>query len=85
MPALWTLKPRNRRACQCQRGRFESDVKRIEELRNPLAHASSYAMSWDAVGALRETVRILAELRNHIKRAASKHDSKAHPGQYVSA
>ena len=59
--------------------RFESDVKRIEELRNPLAHASSYAMSWDAVEALRETVRILAELRNHIRRAASKHDSNAHP------
>lgn len=65
--------------------RFGSDVKRIEVLRNPLAHASTYAMSWDAVGALRETVRILVELRNHIKRAASKHDSKAHPGQYVSA
>ena len=57
------------------KGKFESDVRRIETLRNPLAHASSYAMSWDAVEKLRETVSILVELRKHIKRLASRHAS----------
>ena len=53
--------------------KFESDVKRIEGLRNPLAHASSYAMNWDDVENLKETVRILVELRKHIKQLASTH------------
>ena len=48
--------------------KFESAVEQIEDLRNPLVHASSYAMSWDAVQHLKETVRILVDLRNHIKR-----------------
>ena len=55
------------RSMPMSKGKFESDVKRIEDLRNPLAHASSYAMSWEAVENLRETVRILVELRKHIK------------------
>lgn len=47
--------------------KFESDVSRIEELRNPLAHASNYAMSWEEVEGIRETGRILVELRKRIK------------------
>ena len=55
------------RSMPMSKGKFESDVKRIEDLRHPLAHASSYAMSWDAVENLRDTVRILVELRKHIQ------------------
>ena len=50
------------------KGRFESDVEKIEELRNSLAHANSYAMNWDEVKDLRDTVKILVKLRKHIKR-----------------
>ena len=63
------------RSMPMSKGQFESDVKRIEELRHPLAHASSYAMSWDAVENLRETVSLLVELRKHIKRLASEYAS----------
>ena len=52
---------------------FDSCVKTIEELRNSLAHANTYAMNWDAVKSLSETVKKLVELRIHIKRSASKH------------
>lgn len=56
-------------AVPMSKGKFEDEVKRIENLRNPLAHASSYAMKWDDVGNLRKTVTTLVELRQHIKRA----------------
>lgn len=49
--------------------KFEDEVKRIEDLRNPLAHASPYAMKWDDVENLRKTVKTLVELRQHIKRS----------------
>ena len=71
---------RESRSMPMSKGKFESDVKRIEDLRNPLAHASSYAMSWDAVEDLRETVRILVELRKHIKGLASRHASSVEVG-----
>ena len=48
---------------------FEDRVQRIEDLRNPLAHASSYAMKWDDVLVLNKTVKTLVELRQHIKMA----------------
>lgn len=48
---------------------FEDEIKRIEDLRNPLAHASSYAMKWDHVMNLRQTVTTLLELRERIKTA----------------
>ena len=47
---------------------FESDVKGIEELRNLVAHASTYAMNWGEVEDLRKTVKTLVTLRKHIKR-----------------
>ena len=47
---------------------FESDMKRIEKLRNRVAHASTYAMNWDEVEGLRQTVMILVTFRKHIKR-----------------
>ena len=56
-------------AVPMSKGKFEDDVKRIEALRNPLAHASSYAMKWDDVANLSKTVTTLVELRQHIKRA----------------
>ena len=59
------------RSVPMSEGEFESHAKEIEDLRNPLAHASSYAMNWKEVENLRETVRILVELRKHIKRLAS--------------
>ena len=46
---------------------FKDEIKRIENLRNPLAHASSYAMKWDHVMNLRQTVTTLLELRERIK------------------
>ena len=55
-------------AMPISKGRFESDVEKIEELRNSLAHANSYAMNWDEVKDLRDTVKILVKLRKHIKR-----------------
>ncbi len=48
---------------------FKDEIKRIENLRNPLAHASSYAMKWDHVMNLRQTVTTLLELRERIKTA----------------
>ena len=56
-------------AMPMSKGKFEDEVERIEDLRNPLAHASSYAMKWDDVASLRKTVKALVELRQHIKRA----------------
>ena len=55
-------------AMPMSKGKFESDVKSIEELRNPLAHANSYAMNWDAVTDLRDTVVTLLKLREQVKR-----------------
>ena len=49
--------------------KFEDEIKMIENLRNPLAHASSYAMKWDQVMNLRQTVTTLLELRERIKMA----------------
>lgn len=49
--------------------KFEDEIKKIENLRNPLAHASSYAMKWDDVMNLRQTVMTLLDLREHIKTA----------------
>ena len=46
---------------------FEAKVKRIEKLRNPLAHASTYAMNWAEVDKLKQTVTTLVKLRAHIK------------------
>ena len=54
-------------AVPMSKGKFEDEVKRIEDLRNPLAHGSSYAMKWDDVANLRKTVKALVELRQHIK------------------
>ena len=56
-------------AVPMSKGKFEDEVKRIEDLRNPLAHASSYAMKWGDAANLRKTVTTLVELRQHIKRA----------------
>ena len=46
---------------------FEAQVERIEKLRNPLAHASTYAMNWADVERLKQTVTTLVKLRAHIK------------------
>lgn len=54
------------------KGKFEDEVKRIEDLRNPLAHASSYAMKWEDVKTLRQTVETLVKLREHIKMAVPR-------------
>ena len=51
------------------KGKFEDEVKRIENLRNPLAHGSSYEMKWEDVVNLRKTVKTLVELRQPIKMA----------------
>ena len=56
-------------AMPMSKGKFEDEVERIEDLRNPLAHASSYAMKWDDVANLRQTMATLVELRQHIKMA----------------
>ena len=56
-------------AMPMSKGKFEDEVERIEDLRNPLAHASSYAMKWDDVASLKRTVKVLVELRQHIKMA----------------
>lgn len=53
--------------------KFEAEVKRIEDLRNSLADASSYAIKWDDVANLRKTVTTLVELRQGIKRAVLTH------------
>ena len=55
------------------KGKFEGEIKKIENLRNPLAHASSYAMKWDHVLTLRQTVMTLLALREHIKTAVLRH------------
>ena len=74
------------------KGKFEDEVKRIEDLRNPLAHASSYAMKWDDVANLRKTVAALMELRQHIRKAvssaltcAAKHKPSPSPSLSTSA
>ena len=56
-------------AMPMSKGKFEDEIKRIENLRNPLAHASSYAMEWAHVMELKQTVTTLLELRDHIKKA----------------
>ena len=61
------------------RRRFESHVRSIEDLRNPLAHASTYAMSWDKVEGLQKTLKALAELRRQIQLVVSQYDFKAKP------
>ena len=60
-------------AMPMSKGKFEDEVERIEDLRNPLAHGSSYAMNWDEVERLSETVKTLVELRQHIKTAVQEH------------
>ena len=54
-------------AMPMSKGGFEAEVKRIEGLRNPLAHASSYAMKWDEVASLSQTVKTLVKWRERIK------------------
>lgn len=48
---------------------FEAAVEKIEDLRNPVAHAGAYAMKWDDVMNLRQTVTTLVQLREHIRMA----------------
>ena len=55
------------RAMPMSKGTFETKVKNIEDLRNPLAHASTYAMKWDDVERLKETVQAVVTLREEIK------------------
>ena len=60
-------------AVPMSKAEFEDAVKRIEDLRNPLAHGSSYAMNWDDVATLSKTVKSLLQLRQHIKMAVLTH------------
>ena len=46
--------------------KFESAVKKIEELRNSVAHANSYAMGWGEVEKLKQTVKTLIDLREYL-------------------
>ena len=48
------------------KGKFESAVKKIEELRNSVAHANSYAMCWGKVEKLKQTVKTLIDLREYL-------------------
>ena len=63
-------KARESRALPMSKRKFQSVVEGIEDLRNPLAHASTYAMKWDDVENLRQTVNTLVEVRDHIKQLA---------------
>ena len=47
-------------------GKFETEVKGIEKLRNTVAHANTYAMCWDDVEKLKQTVKTLIDLREHL-------------------
>lgn len=58
---------KNSGAIPLSKRQFEAKVKQIEKLRNDVAHASSYAMNWDAVESLKETVDALVKLRTQIK------------------
>ena len=48
------------------KGKFKSAVKKIEELRNSVAHANSYAMCWGEVEKLKQTVKTLIDLREYL-------------------
>ena len=48
------------------KGKFEAAVEDIEKLRNSVAHANSYAMCWDEVEDLKQTVKTLIDLREHL-------------------
>ena len=55
------------RAMPISKRTFATKVKNIEDLRDPLAHASTYAMNWDDVESLKETVQDVVTLREQIK------------------
>lgn len=59
--------PNEARVMPMSKGTFDEEVKRIEALRNPVAHASTYAMNWEEVESLRKTVQTVEKLRNCIK------------------
>ena len=58
---------KDRRAMPMSRRRFGSAVKRIEYLRNLVAHANIYAMSWAKVEEFKQIVETLISLRKDIK------------------
>ena len=50
--------------------KLKQQFKAIEDLRDNLAHASNYAMSFEKVAQLRATLRDLSKLRGHVKSLA---------------
>ena len=69
---------RKSRAISISKREFTSGVKEIEKLRNPLVHASSYAMSWDEVTNLSRTVQSLIELREHVRQLTANWRARRH-------
>ena len=48
------------------KGKFKSAVKKIRKLRDSVAHANTYAMCWDEVEKLQQTVKTLVDLREYL-------------------
>ncbi len=53
-----------------QKGKLERKFKAIEQIRNDVAHANNYAMSFERVEQLRATLGDLVDLRSRIKSLA---------------
>ena len=58
--------PQAKPSIPTSKGKFESAVKKIEELRNRVAHANTYAMCWGEVEKLKQTVKALIDLREYL-------------------
>ena len=52
------------------KGKFKSAVEEIRKLRDSVAHANTYAMCWDEVEKLQQTVKTLVDLREYLARLA---------------
>ena len=53
-----------------EKGKLERKFKAIEQIRNDVAHANNYAMSFEQVEQLRATLGDLVELRSRVKSLA---------------